>query len=216
MAWRRYRCVSSQSQVRVARLANCPNKLKPAAEVWEKAMRSNRAGPVRSKAMLGQLTNPTCGKGQHALKTSSLRMTNVEGFWLTEYLKLVGLFTVGVPRLVKGSADRKTYVLASREGRTWSLRRVMQNLRHALLLPHLSNWTSWQCCISRVCSLNIYKRQAQLTQTSICVCGKQRGADSDRVRMLRRVRSCVLQGHGISIRCHGCSHCTAATSGFVR
>jgi len=74
------------------------------------------------KATLVQLFNPTQGKGQNFpkpfLSTTYMRSAgiNLEGFWLLEYLKAVGMYHCAVPRVVKiggkFSGDYKTYAPA--------------------------------------------------------------------------------------------------------
>lgn len=86
-----------------------PNPLDAAVEAWE-AETAGAGG--KASATLLQIINPTTGKGANSPKTdTNVRATGLNGFWLIEYLKFVGLFTLGAPLVVRGSKDRKTYVL---------------------------------------------------------------------------------------------------------
>lgn len=58
-----------------------------------------------------QIVNPTTGKGANRPKASTLAEGNQDGFWLLELLKFVGFFLAAAPYVVRGSKDRKTYVL---------------------------------------------------------------------------------------------------------
>jgi hypothetical protein len=70
------------------------------------------------KTTLIQLFNPSQGKGQNFpkpfLSSTYIRSggINLDGFWLLEYLKAVGMYHCAVPRRVQGTDDRKTYALA--------------------------------------------------------------------------------------------------------
>ncbi|WP_322815796.1 hypothetical protein [Chloroflexus sp.] len=59
-----------------------------------------------------QVINPTQGKGTANGKAIFAKPGNLRNFWLTEYLKWVGLRWAGFTRLIRDSKDRKIYVLA--------------------------------------------------------------------------------------------------------
>jgi hypothetical protein len=80
--------------------------LESIAKEWSKKV----AGGKRELTAL-QLLNPHQGKGQNRPKADQLAMSNVQSFWLLEYLKATGLWLCAAPRVVRGEADRKTYVL---------------------------------------------------------------------------------------------------------
>lgn len=109
--------------------ATYPNRLQSAAQLWGKTMRHHHGRHFRTKARLWQLTNPTCGRGENAPKASALRMTSVEGFWLAEFLKVVGLFTVGMPLRVKEGVFRKLYVLRPVQKELAALDGMMREVR---------------------------------------------------------------------------------------
>lgn len=90
--------------------AQAPNDVLSASLRWDQAMKQHGAS-YQLMTTRWQLSNPTSGKGGNAPKAKKLTITNIKGFWLLEYLKLIGLFAVGVPMTVAGTKDRKTYVL---------------------------------------------------------------------------------------------------------
>ncbi len=108
--------------------AEAPNTVYTAAQAWDKAMRQHGA-PYQRDTTRWQLSNPTSGKGEHAAKANTLAIRNLQGFWLLEYLKLVGLFTVGMSVMVAGSKDRKTYILHPGRAEHTALKELMQGFR---------------------------------------------------------------------------------------
>lgn len=108
----------------IATFAQHPNDLAAAEKLWGSAANAGKATPT-----LLQVVNPTTGKGGNAPKATGLSVGNLSGFWLGEYLKFVGYFTVAVPILVKGSKDRKTYVLHPATVDLGVLRDLMQRFR---------------------------------------------------------------------------------------
>ncbi len=81
-----------------------PNNLAGVEKRWA-------SGPVTDKPAFSllQVINPSTGKGGNAPKANGLGVGNLDGFWLLEYLKFVGYFTIAAPVLI--GDDRKTYVL---------------------------------------------------------------------------------------------------------
>jgi len=83
------------------------------AKEWAKAIKkASKGNGLKRKLTAAQLFNPHQGKGQNRPKANALAMGNERSFWLLEYLKMVGLWRCAAPRIVRGSNDRKTYVLA--------------------------------------------------------------------------------------------------------
>lgn len=76
-----------------------------------------------------QIVNPASGKGNNATKASGLSIGGIDSFWLSEYLKFVGYFTIAAPLLVRESKDRKTYVLHPVQVELSALRSVMADFR---------------------------------------------------------------------------------------
>lgn len=103
-----------------------PNPFDEAIKEWE-----TRTGVKRDdgSATRLQIINPTTGKGANASKGGTLSIGGLEGFWLIEYLKFVGLFTLAAPLVVKGSKDRKTYVLRPVQVELAALDSVMAEFR---------------------------------------------------------------------------------------
>lgn len=76
-----------------------------------------------------QVINPASGKGNNATKATGLSIGSLDNFWLSEYLKFVGFFTIAAPLLVRDSKDRKTYVLRPVQVELSALREVMRRFR---------------------------------------------------------------------------------------
>ncbi|MCL5995412.1 MAG: hypothetical protein M1546_05070 [Chloroflexi bacterium] len=90
--------------------ARTPNDLEEAERVWLKACKDHGLGKPKD-ATASQLLNPAQGKGVNNTKAEWRDPNNIKGFWLLEWLKLVGLRYGGITRLVRNSKDRKTYAL---------------------------------------------------------------------------------------------------------
>ncbi len=78
-----------------------------------------------------QIINPTTGKGANYAKASELTRAigNQDSFWLLELLKFVGFMYASAPYVVKGSKDRKTYVLQPKIIDLSTLQRMMDKFR---------------------------------------------------------------------------------------
>jgi len=78
-----------------------------------------------------QIINPTTGKGANYAKASELTRAigNQDSFWLLELLKFVGFMYASAPFVVKGSKDRKTYVLQPKIIDLSTLQRMMDKFR---------------------------------------------------------------------------------------
>ncbi len=83
-------------------------------------------------ATLLQIINPTTGKGLNRAKADGLTLGGVNGFWLFELLKFAGFFAVALPQRIKGSDDRKTYVLRAQEVSYHHLQQIMPDFREVL------------------------------------------------------------------------------------
>ena len=93
-------------RVLVNMFSQLPNDLESAAKAWTEATGHKEGMTTRL-----QVVNPSTGKGSNATKASGISVGGLNGFWLTEYLKFVGYFTVADPIMIRGEKDRKTYVL---------------------------------------------------------------------------------------------------------
>ncbi len=76
-----------------------------------------------------QIVNPTTGKGANRPKASTLAEGNQDGFWLLELLKFAGFFLAAAPYVVRGSKDRKTYVLQPHIVELTTLEHMMERFR---------------------------------------------------------------------------------------
>lgn len=113
-------------------MSSLPNDVENAEEEWKKLAKANNL-TGSAQATAGQLYNPAQGKGQNRAKADSLSMGNVKTFWLLEYLKAVGFYRASFSRLLKGSKDRKTYVVAPQEMSLRSHQQIMRSFRDKML-----------------------------------------------------------------------------------
>lgn len=87
-----------------------PNPLDQIIAKWENLAKAHNLGAP--KMTLLQVTNPATGKGANRIKADGWSVgDNIEGFWLLELLKFAGFFLLAQSERIKGSKDRKTYVL---------------------------------------------------------------------------------------------------------
>lgn len=105
-----------------------PNAADVAAERWSKLVKEKLVLDGASDTLL-QVVNPASGKGGNAPKATGASAGNLKGFWLTEYLKFVGFFTIAAPLLIQKVKDRKTYVLHPTRVDLDALRAVMKTFR---------------------------------------------------------------------------------------
>ncbi len=107
-----------------------PNATAAAAERWDRLVKEGRLSGKGDVTLL-QIVNPASGKGGNTPKANGLGIGNLDGFWLIEYLKFVGFFTIAAPLTVQKSKDRKTYVLHPMAIELSALRDVMQAFRES-------------------------------------------------------------------------------------
>lgn len=136
--WRRGRDAFPELLAIVLQMtAATPNALEEAETAWARFCKEHgwKAKPVTAI----QLLNPTQGKGINNAKSTFSSPGNLKGFWLLEWLKMVGLFYGGITRIVanpkdpRNAKDRKTYVLMPLNlewTRHWE---VMKDFRQAML-----------------------------------------------------------------------------------
>lgn len=114
-----------------------PNNLANAERFWRQQVDAGVVTKVSADANGQvnrlQLLNPVSGKGNNAYKANGLNIGGIDGFWLLEYLKFVGLFTISTPRIVRRAKDRKTYVLRPVRVERDVLRNVMRTFRASML-----------------------------------------------------------------------------------
>ncbi|HEU5199972.1 MAG TPA: hypothetical protein VFU32_10055 [Ktedonobacterales bacterium] len=90
--------------------AQHPNATDAAAARWNALVKEGRLSGKGDVTLL-QVVNAASGKGGNTPKANGLGIGNLNGFWLTEFLKFVGFFTIAAPLMITNSKDRKTYIL---------------------------------------------------------------------------------------------------------
>ena len=108
--------------------AQHPNATDAAAARWNTLFKEGRLSGKGDVTLL-QVVNAASGKGGNTPKANGLGIGNLEGFWLTEFLKFVGFFTIAAPLMVTKSKDRKTYILHPMNVEVSALREVMRKFR---------------------------------------------------------------------------------------
>jgi hypothetical protein len=88
-----------------------PNDWDAAVATWKELDKAHGWG-IKPETTAAQIYNPSQGKGQNRAKADNLSMGNVRGFWLLEWLKAVGFYHAALTKQLRGTKDRKTYVLA--------------------------------------------------------------------------------------------------------
>jgi hypothetical protein len=104
------------------------NDIVAAITAWQKLAKEH---DLKGNALVTalQLVNPTAGKGANRPKSSTLAEGNQDGFWLLELLKFVGFMDAAAPYVIRGSKDRKTYVLQPRIIELGTLQGMMRTFR---------------------------------------------------------------------------------------
>jgi len=114
-----------------------PNDIDGAEVAWTELCKV-KGLPKPSKSTFIQILNPAQGKGQNRSKADKIEMKNIEGFWLPEYLKTVGLYQGAITRIVanpkdpRNAKDRKTYVLAPSSLDWGAHDKVMRDFKQAM------------------------------------------------------------------------------------
>ncbi|MBI5292807.1 MAG: hypothetical protein HY872_13110 [Chloroflexi bacterium] len=109
--WRGQEAFPELLKIVLQMTAQTPNDLDGAEKAWAKLSKANGWEKPKDATAI-QLFNPSQGKGVNSSKAEWRDPNNVKGFWLLEWLKVVGLRYGGATRLVRGTKDRKTYALA--------------------------------------------------------------------------------------------------------
>ena len=108
--------------------ATTPNDLTEAEAGWQKLAKT-KGLESKPQASASQIFNPGQGKGQNRAKANKLSMSNVKGFWVLEWLKAVGFYQAALTRQLRGSKDRKTYVVAPHLVSLAAHRKIMSAFR---------------------------------------------------------------------------------------
>jgi hypothetical protein len=107
--------------------ADSPNDADGALSDWRALKEEYELDISRRKdtATPVQILNPSMGKGFNRLKTDRADLLqNPDSFWILEFLKFWGMRMAGLPRIVRGGGDRKTYVLRPKNVALETLREV--------------------------------------------------------------------------------------------
>lgn len=111
--------------------ATTPNDVEGALTGWKKLAKArNLSGAPQAAAT--QVYNPSTGKGANRAKADNLTIGGLDNFWLLEYLKLTGMQYAGIPRVVSGAKDRKTYVLLPKNIKLSTSNRIFKEFQHVL------------------------------------------------------------------------------------
>lgn len=132
--WHRVSGNSDAIRLLLEVFTNTPNDLEIAVERWKRLDKAN-GWEIEPESTAQQLYNPDSGKGQNKAKANGLRVGNVDNFWLVEWLKAVGFYSGALTRLVRGTKDRKTFVLAPRELTFQEHRVVMSQFVNTMQIP---------------------------------------------------------------------------------
>jgi hypothetical protein len=86
------------------------NDVEAASKDWERLAKEQ--GIERKATVTAvQVINPTTGKGSNTPKSVHRTSTGFDSFWLLELLKFKGFMLGAAPYVIRGSKDRKTYVI---------------------------------------------------------------------------------------------------------
>jgi hypothetical protein len=131
-AWHECRpCFAGVIKLILQMCAATPNDIEGAMAGWKKLAKThNLSGKPLVAAT--QVYNPSTGKGANRPKADNLTIGGQSNFWLLEYLKLVGMQYAGVPRVVSGAKDRKTYVLLPKNITLSTSNKVFENFQKVL------------------------------------------------------------------------------------
>ncbi len=108
--------------------AQHPNATEAAAARWNALVKEGRLSGKGDVTLL-QVVNAASGKGGNTPKANGLGIGNLDGFWLTEFFKFAGFFTIAAPLMITKSKDRKTYILHPMNVEVSALREVMRRFR---------------------------------------------------------------------------------------
>lgn len=107
-----------------------PNPTTEVVQHWLTLARQHQVtGPALVHRL--QVVNPAAGKGSNAPKAGAVHIGNLDGFWLLEYLKFVGYFTLAVPVRLPNN-DRHLYVIRPEHAELASLRTSLDTFRAVL------------------------------------------------------------------------------------
>lgn len=104
------------------------NDIEAAVQQWNRLAKEQ---DISGKALITavQVINPTTGKGANSSKSNRLSIGGLESFWLLELLKFKGFMLGAAPYILKGSKDRKTYVILPAQIELDTLASIMNQFR---------------------------------------------------------------------------------------
>jgi hypothetical protein len=104
------------------------NNITAAHKAWDK-LAKEQGITFKSTVTAVQVINPTTGKGSNTPKGNRLTSGGLDSFWLLELLKFKGFMLGAAPYMLRGSKDRKTYVLQPTGVALHTLKHMMQQFR---------------------------------------------------------------------------------------
>lgn len=104
------------------------NDVEAACKEWER-LAKEQGLECKATVTAVQVINPTTGKGSNTPKSDHLTSGGIDSFWLLELLKFKGFMLGAVPYVLKGSKDRKTYVIQPAMVALGTLTRMMDDFR---------------------------------------------------------------------------------------
>lgn len=108
--------------------SHLPNPLDEAITEWKKLNKKHGWG-VSESATCQQFFNPNQGKGQNRAKADAVSVGNMKGFWIPEFLKMVGFYHDAITKTVAGGKDRKIFVIAPQEMHFSDHRAILQDFK---------------------------------------------------------------------------------------
>lgn len=113
--WHTVRHESSALFIVLDLYSQVPNDFDVAIDRWKALAKSNN-WKIKPEVTRQQLYNPDSGKGLNRTKPDAIvSPSNVNGFWLSEWLKAIGFYEGALTKQLRGVKDRKTIVLAPRK-----------------------------------------------------------------------------------------------------
>jgi len=131
--WRVQNALPDVLEILFSVFAQLPNDMDTAKKAWRRLDKANGWGIGPTTTSL-QIYDPAQGKGQNRTKADKLSMGNIkDSFWLVEWLKAVGFYQAALTKQLRGTKDRKTYVLRPVEISLADSQDVMREFRGTML-----------------------------------------------------------------------------------
>ncbi|NWF65691.1 MAG: hypothetical protein HXY38_15470 [Chloroflexi bacterium] len=143
-----------------------PNHVEAARTAWKQIAKAHANLSVVD-ATASQLVNPAQGKGINRPLPNSAAPGNLKSFWLLEWLKLVGLWKIGLTRSLRDSSDRKTYVPAVGRMLLYTRDRVDDRFRQTMPFQETPVLSDILTILRYTRAFLHYMEQSQGTATSL-------------------------------------------------